>query len=72
MLILSSISNALHDDDTRNLDRMLHSLKGAASNVGFQDIADMAQRLRQAPLINPGELLVIMSAVDEQRRLHAA
>ncbi len=51
---------------------MLHSLKGAASNVGFQDIADMAQRLRQAPLINPGELLVIMSAVDEQRRLHAA
>jgi len=72
VLILSSISNALHDDDTRNLDRMLHSLKGAASNVGFQDIADMAQRLRQAPLINPGELLVIMSAVDEQRRLHAA
>lgn len=72
VLILSSISNALHDDDTKNLDRMLHSLKGAASNVGFQDIADMAQRLRQAPLINPGELLVIMSAVDEQRRLHAA
>ncbi len=72
VLILSSISTALHDDDTKNLDRMLHSLKGAASNVGFQDIADMAQRLRQAPLINPGELLVIMSAVNEQRRLHAA
>nr|KPN22621.1 hypothetical protein KS05_32505 [Rhizobium brockwellii] len=61
----------MRDDNTNNLDRLLHSLKGAASNVGLQDIADRAQRLRESP-ISERRLLDLMRAVDEQRRTRAA
>jgi len=69
--ILSGLAVALRDGDPRTLDRMLHSLKGAAANVGLQEIAEHAQRLRDAPG-DHHELLEIARAVDEQRRAYAA
>ncbi|MDR7145477.1 ATP-binding protein [Rhizobium sp. BE258] len=69
--ILSGLAVALREGDPRTLDRMLHSLKGAAGNVGLQDIADRAQRLREAP-VDQHELLEIAKAVDEQRQAYAA
>ncbi|MBY5434960.1 ATP-binding protein [Rhizobium johnstonii] len=71
VFILSAVSSAMRDDNTNNLDRLLHSLKGAASNVGLQDIADRAQRLRESP-ISKRRLLDLMRAVDEQRRTRTA
>lgn len=69
--ILSNVSQALRSGDSTAVDRMLHNLKGAASNVGLQDIADEAQRLRHAQL-TPSELLEIERAVHEHRPVHAA
>jgi HPt (histidine-containing phosphotransfer) domain-containing protein len=69
--ILGELSLALKDGDARSLDRMLHSLKGAASNVGLQDIADRAQRLREVP-VDTNELLDIKRAVDTRRQSYAA
>jgi signal transduction histidine kinase/HPt (histidine-containing phosphotransfer) domain-containing protein len=69
--ILSGLANALRDNDPKNLDRMLHTLKGAASNVGLQDIADRAQRLRETTL-DQYTVLEIMRAVEERRQAYAA
>ena len=30
----------------KNLDRVLHTIKGAASNVGLSDIAEIAEEMR--------------------------
>ena len=70
--ILSDIADNMRGGRPESIDRQLHSLKGAASNVGMQTIADMAQRLRQDTVITSSELLDIKRAVDEQRRMHAA
>ncbi|NLR97110.1 response regulator [Rhizobium sp. P38BS-XIX] len=69
--ILSNLPQAMRGDDAKMLDRLLHSMKGAAGNVGLQDIADIAQALRQKPLSEDG-LLELLRAVDEQRRAYAA
>lgn len=71
VLILSGLSSAMREDNPKNLDRLLHSLKGTASNVGLQEIADWAQRLRDTSITDL-ELLELMRAVDEQRRMYAA
>lgn len=70
--ILSSLSATMRQDDPKDLDSMLHALKGAASNVGFQEIANMAQALRHKLIITNSELLDLMRAVDEERRSLAA
>lgn len=69
--ILSGLTTALKYGDLTTLDRLLHSLKGAAGNVGLQEIADHAQRLREAP-VGQHELSEITKAVDEQRQAYAA
>lgn len=69
--ILFNVSNAMRSGDDVSVDRMLHSLKGAASNVGLQEIADEAQRLRHAQLTQ-SELLDIERVVHEHRPVHAA
>lgn len=69
--ILSNVSNAMRSGDNVSVDRMLHSLKGAASNVGLQEIADEAQRLRHAQL-DQSELHGIERAVHDHRPVHAA
>lgn len=69
--ILAEVSNAMRSGDIVTCDRMLHSLRGAASNVGLQEIADEAQRLRHAQLTQ-SELQGIRRAVQEHRHVHAA
>ncbi len=69
--ILSNLADAMREGDPSGLDRMLHSLKGAAANVGFQDIAEQAQQLRRNTITHQ-DLLAIMQAVEERRLCNAA
>ena len=48
--ILNDLRAALNDNATEEIDRLLHTLKGAAGNVGFTDIASVSQRLREERL----------------------
>ena len=45
--LLIELKTALATNDHRNADRLLHTLKGAASSVGLQNIADRSQALRR-------------------------
>ncbi|MFD1747124.1 ATP-binding protein [Rhizobium helianthi] len=45
--VLSSLNEAMQHGRKENFDKLLHNLKGAASNVGLAELADFAQSLRQ-------------------------
>lgn len=47
--LISELNKALADHNDRDIDRVLHTIKGAASNVGLNDIADHAHALRAKP-----------------------
>jgi len=47
--LLSELSAALEGNDAARLDRALHSIKGASSNLGFMRLALLAERLRHQP-----------------------
>ncbi|MFB2553525.1 ATP-binding protein [Ensifer soli] len=51
--LFSQLRSALATDDRSGTDRLLHSLKGAASSVGLQEVADRSQSLRHASLSAP-------------------
>jgi len=44
--LLSALGGALDNGVTTDIDRLLHTLKGAASNIGLTDIASTSQQLR--------------------------
>lgn len=48
--LLKNLNSALAANDHRNTDRLLHTLKGAASSVGLQDVADRSENLRHASI----------------------
>ena len=49
-LLLTDLHSALAVNDHRHTDHLLHTLKGAASSVGLQDVADRSQDLRHASI----------------------
>jgi HPt (histidine-containing phosphotransfer) domain-containing protein len=48
--LLTQLHSALAVNDHRHADHLLHTLKGAASSVGLQDVAERSQDLRQASI----------------------
>ena len=58
-------------EEKDDLDRLLHNLKGAASNLGFDDVALMAQGFRSRT-ISEDDLTALKAAVDNQRPKLAA
>ncbi|WP_139276095.1 ATP-binding protein [Pararhizobium antarcticum] len=52
--LLRELHGALAANDSRSPDRLLHTLKGAASSVGLQDVADHSEALRQQSLTDNG------------------
>ena len=56
--LLDELNEALHRNDPEKIDRVLHTIKGAASNVGLNDLAVKANALRsQTPAPEDIELL---------------
>jgi signal transduction histidine kinase/CheY-like chemotaxis protein/HPt (histidine-containing phosphotransfer) domain-containing protein len=49
-MLLADLGAALAANDHRQANRLLHTLKGAASSVGFEAVADRSQRLRTTAL----------------------
>ncbi|KQT54404.1 hypothetical protein ASG43_02020 [Aureimonas sp. Leaf454] len=48
-LLLAELADAMRRNDGVLTDRVLHTIKGAASNVGYGAIAELAERLRTSP-----------------------
>lgn len=48
--LLSNLNVSLRDGRKENFDTLLHNLKGAAANIGLEDIAHQAQALRSRDL----------------------
>jgi CheY-like chemotaxis protein len=47
--LLNELKDAMGANDRDRLDRVLHNLKGAALNLGFDELASMAQHYRNQP-----------------------
>lgn len=69
--LLSDLNTALKSEDPKLIDRALHSIKGAASNVGFNSIAQLAEEMRHAPLV-PVEVSTLKSLIESQKMYKAA
>ena len=70
-MLVGALQKAAESGDAATRDRLLHTLKGAASNVGFQMLADECQDLRQRPLTDE-VVTEIQSMIDDCRRRLAA
>lgn len=46
--IMEQLQQALASEDAILVDRTLHTLKGAAVNIGFNDVADLASTMRES------------------------
>jgi signal transduction histidine kinase/CheY-like chemotaxis protein len=69
--LLTDLHSALAANDYRDTDRLLHILKGAASNIGLQDVADYSQTLRQASF-SEDALTKLRRTVTGHKQRHAA
>lgn len=69
--LLGDIETAMKSQDAGKTDAALHTLKGAAANVGFKSVAELAQKMREtdAALENFERL---NSLITDQQRLLAA
>ncbi|MBX9459309.1 MAG: response regulator [Rhizobium sp.] len=61
--VLGELVKTVGSDDAPAIDHLLHTLKGAAANVGLQPIASMAQAMRGKPF-RPAQLDILRGAVD--------
>ncbi|NTA19456.1 ATP-binding protein [Agrobacterium tumefaciens] len=65
--LLQGLHEAMAANDYRSADHLLHTIKGAASGVGLQEIADTSQRLRSGPVSKIG-IAKLSETVDEFRQ----
>lgn len=65
--LLQGLHEAMAANDYRSADHLLHTIKGAASGVGLQEIADTSQRLRSGPVSKNG-ITKLSETVDEFRQ----
>ncbi|MGX5668367.1 ATP-binding protein [Rhizobium daejeonense] len=68
---LTTLTGMTAFHETATIDRVLHTIKGAAGNVGLQPIAMMAQRMRERAF-QPEDLEALRSAVEDCRIAIAA
>lgn len=68
--LLEEISAAIQSGDAADADKSLHTLKGAAANVGFKIVAEAAQAMRADPAnqTNPEKLAALVASCER----HAA
>jgi len=69
--VLSHLHDALAGGDATKIDRLLHTLKGAAASVGLTEIATVSQEFRKADLTN-GRLDQLTKLVRDNHRQYAA
>jgi CheY-like chemotaxis protein len=69
--LLGELHSALEGKDYRSTDRLLHTLKGAASSIGLLDVADCTQTLRQESLTQDA-LVELQATVTEHKKRLAA
>ncbi|WP_337181862.1 ATP-binding protein [Shinella sp.] len=69
--VLSHLHDALAGGDATNIDRLLHTLKGAAASIGLTEIAAVSQDFRTAELTN-GRLDQLTKLVRDNHRQYAA
>ncbi len=69
--IMENLSKALASGDAILIDRALHTLKGAAVNVGFNDIAAMANGMRK-DIPTPAAVETLNMKINAHKRLLAA
>lgn len=66
--ILHEVSAACSNQDPQTIDRLLHSLKGSAGNLGFDHFAQTAQLLRERNL-NEADISTLHSEIADITRL---
>ncbi|MCD2179789.1 ATP-binding protein [Rhizobium sp. C1] len=68
-LLLKDYAAARAAGDSETADKALHTLKGAAANVGFKAVAEIAQALRQTPQTQDrsGELAALLARYTFQK-----
>ena len=69
--ILDSLPAALAEADPVVIDRMLHTLKGAAVNIGLNDVASLANAMRRSPP-NAAGLETLANKINAHKRLLVA
>ena len=64
--LVADYAAAIAAEDETAADKALHTLKGAAANVGFKSVAETAQALRNAPLKhdNPQRLATLVAGCN--------
>jgi signal transduction histidine kinase/DNA-binding NarL/FixJ family response regulator len=64
--LVADYAAAIAAEDETAADKALHTLKGAAANVGFKSVAETAQALRHAPLKqdNPQRLATLVAGCN--------
>lgn len=68
---LEQLAKSLHESDAVQVDRLLHTVKGAAGNVGLGGVARLAQGLRESNFDN-NALMQLTSTVDQYADMLAA
>ncbi|WP_234800341.1 ATP-binding protein [Agrobacterium pusense] len=69
--ILADLAKAMIHERSDEVDRLLHTLKGAAGNLGFDSVALIAQSLREKRASQSG-LAAIAAEIETQRTKRAA
>lgn len=69
--LLGEIAEAMRKGDEGNADKALHTLKGAAANVGFNGVAGLAQQMRSGP-VDVRKLETLKTLISDQEHKQAA
>ena len=70
-VLLNDLNAALKSGDPKLIDRALHSIKGAAANVGFSSIARFADDMRHKPPVQ-SKIMTLISLIESQKINKAA
>lgn len=69
--ILTNLAEAMAQEKSKDIDRLLHTLKGAAGTLGFDSVARTAQSLREIRA-SETELAAMAAEIEAQRPARAA
>ncbi|MBO9111767.1 MULTISPECIES: ATP-binding protein [Rhizobium/Agrobacterium group] len=69
--ILADLAEAVLHERSNDIDRLLHTLKGAAGNLGFDSVAHTAQSLRETRASQSG-MAAMAADIETQRTKRAA
>ncbi|KAF1854872.1 hypothetical protein Lal_00015444 [Lupinus albus] len=69
--LMAGLRSALSEGRDKDMDPLLHTLKGAASNIGLVDIAETSQALRKVKLSGDDLEMLTHKLTDARQRLAA-